>query len=320
VQFIPRIAPRCRELHVFQRTGNWFLPRNNRVYPTIVRAAVERLAPLQPMRRRYMFEYTEALTLAIRHPRTVGRALAAASAAFMRSQLKDPGVRAKAWPHYTFGCKRILFSSDFLPTLQKPHVSLVTESIRQLEPEGIRTADGELHELDCLIWATGFRTREFVRGIEVIGAGGADLHERWAGAPHAHLGMLVPSFPSMFIMYGPNTNTSGGSIIVYLEAQAGYIRQALEQVRAHGAAALAIRPEVEAASDRALQERFAGTAWLDCDSWYRDEHGRIVTNWPGYMRDYIARTGALDPGEYEFIPARAGVGVAGNSQQPQAVR
>lgn len=104
-------------------------------------------------------------------------------------------------------------------------------------------------------------------------------------------------------MYGPNTNTSGGSIVVYLEAQAAYIRQALQRVEDAGAAAIEVRPEVEAASDREVQERFAGTAWTQCDSWYRDESGRIVANWPGYMREYVARTERLDPSEYELIPA-----------------
>jgi cation diffusion facilitator CzcD-associated flavoprotein CzcO len=313
VQFVPRIAPECARLDVFQRTGNWFLPRKNRAYPRLLRAAIERIPLVQPLRRRYMFEYTEALTLCIRHPRTAGRLLALRSAAFMRSQLKDPDLRARAWPHYTFGCKRILFSSDFLTTLERENVALVSEPIERLEPAGIRTADGTLHELDCVIWATGFHTTDFVRGVEVRGAGGVELHERWAGAPHAHLGMVVPSFPSMFMMYGPNTNTSGGSIIVYLEAQAGYIADALVRVRARDAAALEVREEVEAASDRALQQRFAGTAWLDCDSWYRDEHGRIVTNWPGYMREYVEQARAIDERDYHFIPQRERVTAAESS-------
>ena len=100
--------------------------------------------------------------------------------------------------------------------------------------------------------------------------------------------MCVPGFPNMFVMYGPNTNTSGGSIIVYLEAQAAYMRQALRAAAQRAArGAIEVRAEVEAASDRALQARFAGTAWTRCDSWYRDEHGRIVANWPGYMREYL---------------------------------
>jgi hypothetical protein len=117
--------------------------------------------------------------------------------------------------------------------------------------------------------------------------------------------MTVPGFPNMFVMYGPNTNTSGGSIIFYLEAQAGYLRQALQQMLARGASAIEVRREVEQASDRALQARFAGTAWTQCDSWYRDESGRIVANWPGYMREYFEQTQTLDPGEYEFTSVAA---------------
>ena len=112
--------------------------------------------------------------------------------------------------------------------------------------------------------------------------------------------MTVPGFPSLYVMYGPNTNTSGGSIIAYLEAQAGYIRQAIELQRERGAP-LSVRPEVEAASDREVRERFAGTAWTQCDSWYRDASGRIVTNWPGYMHEYFGRIRRLEPAEFELV-------------------
>jgi hypothetical protein len=114
--------------------------------------------------------------------------------------------------------------------------------------------------------------------------------------------MTVPGFPNMFVLYGPNTNTSGGSIVFYLETQSAYVRQALEQLRLRSAGAIDVLPEVEAASDRALQARFAGTAWTQCDSWYRDEHGRIVANWPGYMREYQQQACRLDVSEYRFLP------------------
>ena len=114
--------------------------------------------------------------------------------------------------------------------------------------------------------------------------------------------MTIPGFPNLFVMYGPNTNTSGGSIIFYLEAQAAYIRQALQLVRHRGAAAIEVRPEVEERSDREVQAAFGGTAWTACDSWYRDATGRIVANWPRYMRDYAKLTEALDPSEYTLVP------------------
>jgi cation diffusion facilitator CzcD-associated flavoprotein CzcO len=308
VQFIPEIAAEVKYLTVFQRTGNWFLPRKNRRYPAIVKAAIQHVPGVQAFRRNFMFQYCEAITVAIRHPNTLGRLVKARSATFMRSQLRDPEVRRKAWPDYTFGCKRVLFSSSFLPTLQRENVELVTDPIASVVPEGIVTADGRLHEVDCIIWGTGFKTTDFMFPMAVLGAGGRELRDTWAQGAHAHLGMAVADFPNMFIMYGPNTNTSGGSIIVYLEAQATYLRQALQELRARDAGAIEVRPEVEAASDRVLQARFAGTAWTQCDSWYRDEQGRIVANWPGYMREYLQQTERLDPSEYLFQSRAARVG------------
>jgi cation diffusion facilitator CzcD-associated flavoprotein CzcO len=305
VQFVPEIAERAGRLTVFQRSGNWFMPRRNRRYPRIVRAAIEHIPGVQEFRRNFMFQYCELITAAIRHPRTIGRLAGLRSAAFMRSQLKDPELRRKVWPDYTFGCKRVLFSSHFLPALQRPNVEVVTEPIVRVEPAGIVTADGALHELDCIVWGTGFKTNDFMFPMSVAGAGGTELSDAWAHGARAHLGMTVPGYPNMFVMYGPNTNTSGGSIIFYLEAQAAYIRQALQQLMAHRASSIEVRREVEQASDRALQARFAGTAWTRCDSWYRDESGRIVANWPGYMREYFEQTQSLDPGEYEFTNTEA---------------
>ena len=308
VQFIPEIAKQVEHLIVFQRTGNWFLPRKNRRYPAAVKAAIRHIPGVQAFRRKFMFQYCEAITVAIRHPRTVGRLVQARSVAFMRYQLRDPELRRKVWPDYTFGCKRVLFSSSYLPALQRPNVDLVTEAIAGVAPGGIRTADGDVHEIDCIIWGTGFRTTEFMFPMEITGADASELRESWADGAHAHLGMSVPGFPNMFLMYGPNTNTSGGSIIFYHEAQAAYLRKALEQLLQRGAGAIEVRPEVEAASDRALQSRFAGTAWTQCDSWYRDEQGRIIANWPGYMREYLEQTRRLDASEYRFLalPSRRG--------------
>jgi cation diffusion facilitator CzcD-associated flavoprotein CzcO len=301
VQFIPEIAPLVERLSVFQRSGNWLMPRRNRRYNKTIKTAIERIPRLQALRRQFVFEYTESLTLAIRHPNTVGRLARARSVAFMRSQLKDLVTRQKAWPDYTFGCKRILFSSHYLPALQRPNVELVTDTIAQVTSTGILTAAGTAHECDCIIWATGFKTTDFMFPMQVTGSNGIDLHDYWSAGAHAHLGICVPHFPNMFVMYGPNTNTSGGSIIVYLEAQAAYIRQALQQLRARAAGAIEVRAEVEAASDQALQARFAGTAWTQCNSWYRDENGRIVTNWPGYMREYLEKTRELNASEYRFV-------------------
>jgi cation diffusion facilitator CzcD-associated flavoprotein CzcO len=119
VQFVPEIAKQAARLYVFQRTGNWFLPRRNRAYPAAVRAGIRYVPGVQALRRRFIYCYAEALTMMIRNPRTVGQIGRLRSALFMRRQLRDPEVRRKAWPRYTFGCKRVLFSSHYLPALQR---------------------------------------------------------------------------------------------------------------------------------------------------------------------------------------------------------
>jgi cation diffusion facilitator CzcD-associated flavoprotein CzcO len=302
VQFVPEIAREVERLYVFQRTGNWFLPRRNRAYPGVLRALIRYVPGVQELRRRFIYYYAESLTMMIRNPRTWGRIGRLRASLFMRWQLRDPVVRRKAWPDYTFGCKRVLFSSHFLPALQRPGVELITSRIVRFEGDGVVTEDGALREVDCVIYGTGFRAADFMFPMEIVGVGGVALRDAWSGGAHAHLGITVPGFPSMFLMYGPNTNTSGGSIVFYEEAQAAYIRQALELVRARGAGAIEVRREVEEASDRSVQARFAGTAWTQCDSWYKDEGGRIVANWPGYMTEYAERVRVLDPSEFTFGP------------------
>jgi cation diffusion facilitator CzcD-associated flavoprotein CzcO len=303
VQFVPPVAAQAAHLTVFQRTPNWFLPRRNTPYPRVIRDGVQRLPGVQQFRRGFLFEYSETLTAAIRNPATVGKVAAGRSLAFMRWQLRHASgdLVAKLIPDYPFGCKRVLFSSHFLPTLLRPDVSLVTEPVTGLAPGGVRTGDGELHPAECLIWATGFATNDFMFPLAITGRGGLSLREAWRDGAHAHLGMTVPDFPSMFVLYGPNTNTSGGSIIWYLEQQVRYVRQALELVRARGVAAIEVRREVEQAGDRALQARFAGTAWTGgCDSWYLDR-GRNVANWPGYMAQYRKAVRRLRAEEFELV-------------------
>src|SRR5690349_20190484 len=110
----------------------------------------------------------------------------------MRMQLRDREVRKKVWPDYTFGCKRILFSSAFLPALQRPNVEVVTERITALSQRGVVTDDGREREVDCVIYGTGFRTNDFMFPMAIRGAGGHELADVWSDGAHAHLGMAIP--------------------------------------------------------------------------------------------------------------------------------
>ena len=301
VQFVPEVAERAGRLFVFQRTGNWFLPRRNRAYPAFLRGVIRFVPGVQALRRRFIYYYAETLTMMIRNPRTAGRIGRLRSALFMRRQLRDPEVRRKAWPHYTFGCKRVLFSSHYLPALQRPNVELVTSPIERFSPSGIVTSDGVVREVDCVIWGTGFRTTDFMFPMEITGAGGRTLREEWGrGAPRSprrvrsRVPVAVPDVRAQHEHVGGLDRVLRGG-----RRPPTYARRSSCCARV-GRGSISVLPEVEAASDREVQAMFAGTAWTECDSWYRDEHGRIVTNWPGYMSQYADRLRVLDPREYEF--------------------
>ena len=200
-------------------------------------------------------------------------------AARAQLRLQGRGLRAAITPDYRLGCKRVLFSHDWLPTLRRADVTLVTAAIAEVNPSGVRTADGVQHDCDILVYGTGFRATEFLAPLRVTGVGGAQLDDVWADGAHAYLGLAVPGFPNMFLMYGPNTNTGNTSVIYFHESQARYIVQAARLVAA--GRVLDVRPEVATAYDDEMQTRLAGSVWVGCDSWYRTPGGRVVTNWPG---------------------------------------
>jgi cation diffusion facilitator CzcD-associated flavoprotein CzcO len=170
-----------------------------------------------------------------------------------------------------------------------------------MTPAGIVTEDGVEHPADVVIYGTGFRAHDFVLPMRVEGAGGQDLQAAWRDGAEAHLGIAVAGFPNAFLLYGPNTNLGVGSIVVMIEAQVRYVMDALHTLERSGARALAVRPEVQRASGEAVQERLRESVWTRCQSWYRDDSGRVVNNWPGFMTEYVRATEAMDPDEYELI-------------------
>ena len=176
---------------------------------------------------------------------------------------------------------------------------MVTDGIQEITPDGVRTSDGELHEADVIIYGTGFAATEFLAPMRIRGRGGRDLHEEWSEGARAYFGMTVPDFPNLFIMYGPNTNTGGGSIIFFLEVQAAYLREYVDHLAATGAA-LSVKPEVEEAFDKRVQASLAGSVWTACASWYRNANGRITTNWP-YLAVHYKQQAKFDADDYDAV-------------------
>ncbi len=301
IQFVPLVAESAARVDVYQRSAPYLLPRKNPEYRPSFRRLIQRVPGLQAARRYGIWAFMEMFVAGLTRLRPLGWLLRAWSTAFMSSQLSDPEVRAKAWPDYPFGCKRILFSSSYLPALQRPDVDLVTDEIARVTPRGVATVDGRERVVDCIVYGTGFRSNDFVAPMRVGGAGGRDLNAAWSGGAEAHLGITVSGFPNMFVLYGPNTNLGVGSIIVMIEAQVRYAIDALRTARRSGAA-LDVRPEVQTASTGRVQERLRDSVWSSCRNWYRQEgSGRVVNNWPGFMLEYVRATRAIRPEEYREV-------------------
>ncbi|MDQ4112631.1 MAG: NAD(P)/FAD-dependent oxidoreductase [Actinomycetota bacterium] len=302
IQFVPEIQPKVAGLTVFQRSSPYVIPRPDRKFSQMHHRAFEKAPITELVERATWYGVTEGLSVAWVYSKPLASAIKSISRWHMRRQTKArPGLFEKVWPDYPIGCKRILFSDNYLPALAQPNVDLVTDQIREITPAGVVTQDGVTHEADVLIWGTGFKATEFLAPLEITGVAGADLHSEWKDGAHAYYGMTVPRFPNLFVMYGPNTNTGGGSIIFFLEAQARYLGDYV----AHGAAVGApldvraqVEQEVEQEYDERLQAELGGSVWSRCASWYRTENGRITTNWPWLGAQY--RTQAkFDEQDYE---------------------
>jgi cation diffusion facilitator CzcD-associated flavoprotein CzcO len=297
IQLVPAIAGKAAHVTVFQRSAPWTLPKPHRRYGRVRAVLYRRIPSLVSLPRAGTWLMTNVQGLAVTGNRFAAAALRTLSRAQRRLQVRDPLLRRQVTPAEPMGCKRVLFTSDWYPALARPDVSLVTEKIVSLIPSGVRTADGVEHELDVLVYGTGFSATEFLVPIRVTGHSGRTLDEAWKDGAHAYLGMTVPGFPNMFLVYGPNTNTGNTSVIYFHEAQARYIVQAVKAL-ASGHAPLAVRDDVASAYDEELQRRLATSVWTACTSWYRTAAGRVVTNWPGMAGEYGRRTTRLDPTDY----------------------
>jgi cation diffusion facilitator CzcD-associated flavoprotein CzcO len=301
VQFVPEIAARTRKLSVFQRSAAFMLPRRNPSYPAPVRALIRWVPGAQRLRRLSMWLVMETFIMGLTRVAALGRLLEAWSRAYLWLKVRDRSLRRALTPDYPFGCKRILFSTAYYEALAREDVDLVTEPIREITERGVVTADGREHQADVLVYGTGFRSNDFVLPMAVSGTEGRDLQDAWRGGAEAHLGMTVAGFPNAFMLYGPNTNLGVGSIIAMIEAQVGYVIDALRTLDLTGARALDVRPEVQSTSGEALQARLRGSVWTRCANWYRDPSGRVVNNWPGHMVEYVRRTRRLRAEEYRLL-------------------
>lgn len=308
VQMIPEVAKVAKHLSVFQRTPNWVIPRLDRPITDEEKALMMTEPQIAQMGRDQIYAGADYLFWQAFSWTKEGRdAYTRIALNQLEDQIPDPEMRKKLTPDYPIGCKRILITDDFYPALMRDNVSLITEDISQITGSGVETEDGAIHDLDVIIYATGFETTGWHWSMDVVGRDGAHLNDVWADAPEAYLGITTTGFPNMFMLYGPNTNLGHNTITFMIEQQVGYTVKALQAMQAKGLAAMEVSPKAQAVFNKQLQEALAKTTWADpgCHSWYKTADGRITQNWSSHTRDYAKATAEVALDDYVMTKREA---------------
>jgi len=299
IQFVPEIQPHVKSLKLFQRTPPWVLPRANPEIPNRWRRRFERHPALLNATRQAVFSLLESFHVMFTHP-PLAALVERRARRHIASQVSDPALRERLTPHYRLGCKRILGSNDWYPAITADNVEVITTGIRELTEVGIVDHDGTEHEVDTIIFGTGFQVTDPPIGDRVYGRNGHSLADTWQGSPNAYLGLAVAEFPNFFLLLGPNTGLGHNSVLLMVEAQIDYVTRVLSYRRSQGLAAIEPRAEAQARSVAEIDEGTDGSVWTagGCVSWYLDANGRNSTLWPGSVRAYHRRLRRFERADY----------------------
>jgi cation diffusion facilitator CzcD-associated flavoprotein CzcO len=282
IQIVSAITDQVAELHLFQRTAQWIAPAPNPAYTDEEKIAFRQapaamVAIRDEVSRAFIDGFANVLVDA---DAPMLQAIHAGCVAHLESRVSDPVLRERLRPTYRAACKRLIISDGFYAAIQRPNATLVTEGIARIEPAGVRTRDGVMHELDVLVLATGFHVNWFVRPMAVLGSGGVVLDDVWSEGPFAYLAIAVPHFPNFFMLQGPNSPVGNFSLIEVAELQMGYILQLIEAIRSGRCDAVSPSPDAMARFDAERRAAAAKTIWNSgCKSWYLDAAG-LPTAWP----------------------------------------
>jgi cation diffusion facilitator CzcD-associated flavoprotein CzcO len=307
IQFVPEIQPKVGRLVLFQRTPAWIMPHRSRPLSARERRLYRRFPAVQRIVRRGISWGRELLAIPILRSglqpltRRLGMRL-------LEQQVADPDLRRKLTPDYAPGCKRILLSRRFYPAIQRPNVELVTEAVREVRGRTVITASGAGHEVDTIIFGTGFHVTDIPIAKQIRGLDGRTLQDTWAGSPQAHRGTAVTGFPNLFLLLGPNTGLGHTSVVLMAEAQVDYVVGALREMDRRHVPALNVQARAQAAWNERVQRAMKGTVWTagGCASWYLDRNGLNTTLWPGFAFRYRRLMRRFDSRNYDPVPALPG--------------
>jgi cyclohexanone monooxygenase len=301
IQIIPELQGVVGHLDVYQRTAPWVIPRNDRPYSRLERAALRRLPGLRRLYRTGLYWSHEAYVPAFTLQPKIAAPARLLALKNIDKGIADPALRTRVRPTFEFGCKRVLRSNTYYPALAADNTELVTDPIAKVTGTAVVTEDGTEREIDVLVVATGFHTTDLPIAHHLRGRTGHTLAEKWEQTGMAaYKGTTVPDFPNLFLLVGPNTGQGHTSMIFIIESQVAYVRDAIRTVRRRGLAAVEPRADVTAGWNRSLQRRMRRTVWTTggCQSWYLDEHGRNTTLWPRSTADFRRRLASFDMEAY----------------------
>jgi cyclohexanone monooxygenase len=301
-QIVGAIAGEVGHLDVFQRTPHWLTPMPQAEYSKAWQTFLKTFPFVQKFIRRAFRRRTES---------TFGKAtlgdeaeqqkVQEACLKHLAEQVPDPELRAKLTPNYKATCKRLIICSDFYPALGQDNVDLVTEGIAAIEEKGVLTKDGELHELDILVLATGFRAGDFILPTEVYGEDGLSLRDFWNGLPRAHRAMTFPGFPNFWMLEGPTGVIGNTSLIDISEHQIGYMISCLNKIRDDKLTAIAPKMDAYTKYNEAMARDIVTSTWATggCDSWYLDASGK-PNIYPWLPDEYRLQMQNVDFSEYHL--------------------
>jgi len=303
IQFVPQIAPLAAKVNLFQRTPPWIMPKLDHPIEERWRRRFARIPGLMRAYRTFLFWMLEIRVLGFLKKGWLRRLGENEARKHLAAQVTDPEVLAKLTPHYEFGCKRVLISNDFYPTLARPNVELVTDAIQEVRAHSIVTSDGAERPVDLLIYGTGFRVTDLLLGTRIVGRGGVEIHDAWKERVTAYLGITVAGFPNLFLLLGPNTGLGHNSVVLMIEAQVRYVMSCLRLMRRHGHAVMEVREASQRKFVERIRGRLATSVWQagGCKSWYQDQRtGESPVVWPGSVVDYRRRTRSALAEDYQF--------------------
>ena len=302
IQVVPELAAVASHLTLFQRTPPWIMPKNDHAIAERARDRYRRLPLSRRLERARLFWLHEVRALLgfTKVSKLTGQAESLARHHLAKA-VPDKALRAKLTPNYRFGCKRVLISDDYYPALQRPNVTLETDGIARITETGVTTESGRHHELDVIVYATGFDVAATFARMHLVGRDGRSLTEAWAGGVGAYQGITVAGFPNFFMLLGPNTGLGHNSVVSMIEIQVQHVLDCLK-VLGRGTKTVEVRPEAQARFVDRLQSRMADSIWQagGCRSWYLDATGRNTTLWPDSVMAYRRSARRARLGDYRL--------------------